>query len=129
MTHDYLSTACYHEDLTGGDPGLHAACRRTCKFCDAPCACPRHASAGQPPLATVRTCDPVTHLWGLNWSPLASRTVNGLHRGGITTVAQLLRAGPRQLRDIRSFGPGCLDEARRVLALHGLALQQEAPRG
>lgn len=47
MSHDYLSTACYHEGLAGGDPGLHAACRRTCKFCDASCSCPRH-SPGEP---------------------------------------------------------------------------------
>jgi hypothetical protein len=35
MTHNYLSTACYHE--IHGD-----ACRNTCKFCDAPCFCTCH---------------------------------------------------------------------------------------
>ena len=35
MTHNYLSTACFHE--THGD-----ACRKTCKFCDAPCFCTCH---------------------------------------------------------------------------------------
>jgi hypothetical protein len=39
--HVYLSTACQHEDIDG-NPDLHAACRETCKFCDAPCACPQH---------------------------------------------------------------------------------------
>jgi hypothetical protein len=39
--HPYLSTACYHE-AAGGDPGWHAECRATCKFCDAPCSCPAH---------------------------------------------------------------------------------------
>lgn len=42
MSHRYTSTACYHEQAAGGDPALHDACRRTCKFCDAPCACPEH---------------------------------------------------------------------------------------
>lgn len=39
--HAYLSTACHHE-AADGDPVLHAACRSTCKFCDAPCSCPAH---------------------------------------------------------------------------------------
>jgi len=47
VSHDYTSTACYHENLAGGDPGLHAACRKTCKFCGASCGCPRHA-LGEP---------------------------------------------------------------------------------
>jgi hypothetical protein len=33
--HAYISTACFH-GLCGG------ACRKTCKYCDAPCACPCH---------------------------------------------------------------------------------------
>jgi hypothetical protein len=33
--HRYLSTACLH--------GLHDRCRRTCKFCNAPCQCTCHA--------------------------------------------------------------------------------------
>ena len=32
--HDYLSTACFH--------GLHAPCRKQCKFCDAQCRCSCH---------------------------------------------------------------------------------------
>lgn len=39
--HLYLSTACFHEQASQ-DPGLHAACRQTCKYCDAPCSCPGH---------------------------------------------------------------------------------------
>jgi hypothetical protein len=39
--HRYLSTACHHE-AADGDPALHAACRATCKFCDARCSCPAH---------------------------------------------------------------------------------------
>lgn len=35
MPHNYLSTACFHE--VHGD-----ACRKTCKFCDAPCFCTCH---------------------------------------------------------------------------------------
>lgn len=47
MSHDYVSTACLHE---GEDPALHGSCRKTCKFCDAPCQCPRHAPGeGQAP--------------------------------------------------------------------------------
>ena len=42
--HPYLSTACHHE-AADGDPSMHAACRATCKFCDAPCTCPRHRLA------------------------------------------------------------------------------------
>lgn len=34
--HDYLSTACHH--------GLHERCRKTCKFCAAPCKCECHAA-------------------------------------------------------------------------------------
>lgn len=41
MAHDYLSTACLHE-AADGTPQVHDACRQTCKFCDAPCQCPRH---------------------------------------------------------------------------------------
>lgn len=55
--HGYLSTACLHEamgDLTGRSADdLHAYCESmtgvtgakrgsTCKFCGAPCTCPRH---------------------------------------------------------------------------------------
>jgi hypothetical protein len=42
--HLYLSTACLHE---AGDPALHEACRQTCKFCGAPCSCPRHPGGAQ----------------------------------------------------------------------------------
>jgi hypothetical protein len=31
---DYHSTACTH--------GIHSACRRTCKWCEAPCRCECH---------------------------------------------------------------------------------------
>lgn len=34
--HRYNSTACLH--------GLHVRCRKTCKFCSAPCACPCHGA-------------------------------------------------------------------------------------
>jgi hypothetical protein len=33
----YTSTACQH--------AKHAECRQTCKFCNAPCACPCHDEA------------------------------------------------------------------------------------
>jgi uncharacterized protein YuzE len=36
LIHEYLSTACWHE--------VHDECRRTCKFCDKPCACDCHAA-------------------------------------------------------------------------------------
>lgn len=36
--HNYTSTACGHAQLEG-DHDLHASCRRSCKFCDAPCDC------------------------------------------------------------------------------------------
>lgn len=39
--HVYLSTACQHE-MIDGNPGLHASCRQTCKYCDQPCSCTRH---------------------------------------------------------------------------------------
>ncbi len=40
--HFYLSTACLHEDE---DPAFHYSCRRSCKFCGAPCSCPGHPGA------------------------------------------------------------------------------------
>jgi hypothetical protein len=42
VPHGYLSTACFHRlcDKKG-------ACRQTCKFCDAPCACPCHRGPAQ----------------------------------------------------------------------------------
>lgn len=46
MSHHYLSTACMHEGESQ-DEDLHLACRKTCKFCDAPCECPRHR-VGEP---------------------------------------------------------------------------------
>lgn len=53
MSHDYVSTACLHE---GDDPALHFSCRKTCKFCDAPCQCPSHA-AGEDPAPVVAWVD------------------------------------------------------------------------
>lgn len=49
--HGYLSTACYHESLAGGDPALHDACRQACKFCGAPCQCPQHPHESDSPPA------------------------------------------------------------------------------
>jgi hypothetical protein len=34
VIHLYVSTACQH--------GVHAECRRECKFCTSPCLCPCH---------------------------------------------------------------------------------------
>ncbi len=34
VDHVYLSTACLHDE--------HGECRRRCKFCNEPCACPHH---------------------------------------------------------------------------------------
>lgn len=45
MSHAYVSTACLHE---ADDPDMHDSCRKTCKFCDAPCQCPGHV-AGEVP--------------------------------------------------------------------------------
>lgn len=59
MTHEYLSTSCFHEAeaLAAGDPlraaELHAYCQNMigfqgikrpsqCKFCEARCSCPGH---------------------------------------------------------------------------------------
>lgn len=39
VIHRYISTACEHEE---DSPELHAACRQTCKFCNAPCMCENH---------------------------------------------------------------------------------------
>lgn len=47
VPHYYMSTACLHE-RKDGQPDLHDACRRTCKFCGRPCQCPRHASQDAP---------------------------------------------------------------------------------
>ncbi len=41
MRHEYLSTACWHEQ-EDSDPALHAQCRKSCKTCDEPCRCPNH---------------------------------------------------------------------------------------
>lgn len=48
MSHNYLSTACWHE-LNDGRPALHTACRASCKFCDQPCGCPIHQEDTGPP--------------------------------------------------------------------------------
>jgi hypothetical protein len=44
--HLYLSTACFHEQADD-DGGLHASCRKTCKYCDAPCSCPKHPGGAE----------------------------------------------------------------------------------
>jgi hypothetical protein len=38
--HYHISTACLHS--------MHQGCRKQCKFCDALCACPCHATAALP---------------------------------------------------------------------------------
>lgn len=40
--HAYVSTACLHRLCTE-----KGACRQTCKFCDAPCACSCHPASGR----------------------------------------------------------------------------------
>jgi hypothetical protein len=40
--HAYVSTACFHEE--------HGACRKTCKYCNAPCSCTGCDHAGTPGL-------------------------------------------------------------------------------
>lgn len=39
VPHDYLSTACYHQE--------HVRCRKQCKFCGVPCKCSCHAAKQQ----------------------------------------------------------------------------------
>jgi hypothetical protein len=43
MTHAYLSTACLHDQC--------AACRNTCKYCDAPCEHACHPRGADRPLS------------------------------------------------------------------------------
>lgn len=77
----------------------------------------------------VRTGDPVTHLWGIGWPAKVTRIVGCLNRDGIQTVADLVERDHWELTDIRNFGGSCLEEVRRVLAVHGLALKGEEARG
>lgn len=71
----------------------------------------------------MRTSDPVTWLWsGQERTTLGVRATNCLLRGGIATIADLLKHDARDLMDLREFGTGCLGEVRRVLALHELEL-------
>lgn len=78
----------------------------------------------------VRTGDPVGHLWGIGLSALAARVLACLRRDSVETVADLLKRDHWDLTDIRGFGGGCLEEVRRVLREHGLALKgEEAPGG
>jgi hypothetical protein len=61
--HIYLSTACQHESIDS-NPRLHAACRQTCKFCGASCACPAHPDATSPALTWVdQARDIARDLW------------------------------------------------------------------
>jgi hypothetical protein len=53
MSHDYLSTACSH--------GLHDRCRRTCKFCRAPCRCGCHADSRE--LLVRNFADALSRPW------------------------------------------------------------------
>ena len=83
-----------------------------------------HSEAPAPGLSTG---DPVDRLWG-DGGPagkVAVMAANGLHRGGMATIADLLKCDARDLTDIRALGAGCLDEVRRVLAVHGLTLRGE----
>lgn len=46
VTHTYLSTSCAH--------GLNSRCRRTCKYCAAPCVWPGHTDETIPPDTELR---------------------------------------------------------------------------
>lgn len=45
MTHRYRSTACFHTECSD--------CRKTCKFCDAPCECSCHLTPPSMPGMSV----------------------------------------------------------------------------
>jgi len=44
--HEYVSTACFHE--------LHEHCRKTCKFCSAPCLCWCHIKSRTETVSEVK---------------------------------------------------------------------------
>lgn len=52
--HDYLSTACLHEQMTRGtrlsedEQWYRDQCRYHCKFCPARCGCPCHDGTAEP---------------------------------------------------------------------------------
>lgn len=53
--HVYLSTACWHAAVTRDqeDAGkFHVRCRRTCKYCAAPCHCSCHLRERREALST-----------------------------------------------------------------------------
>jgi DNA-directed RNA polymerase subunit alpha len=66
----------------------------------------------------------------MGWPAQVTRIIGCLESDGIKTVADLLKRDHWELTDIRNFGDGCLEEVRRVLAGHGLALKgEEVPGG
>lgn len=56
----------------------------------------------------------------------SARVRNGLHRGDIATVGDLLAHSGGELLDIPSFGTTMLDEVVAKLAEHGLELKPSA---
>jgi DNA-directed RNA polymerase alpha subunit len=73
----------------------------------------------------LTTGDPVRRLWEPGGPAVATQARNCLVRSGILTVADLLKCDARDLQDLRNFGAGCLEEVRRALRRHGLALHGE----
>ena len=88
--------------------------------------------AGHSP-ASVALPDDVSRLWDAI-SPDGGRAAgmarNALARNGVAKVGDLTAMTEADLMGLRNFGPGCLAEVRRVLAVHGLALRgEEVPGG
>jgi DNA-directed RNA polymerase alpha subunit len=66
-------------------------------------------------------------LWcGESPSAFVTRITHTLYREGIFTVRELTELSAQDLLRLRQFGPAMLDEVRRVLAGHGLALAGES---
>jgi len=72
------------------------------------------------------TGSPVDLLWaGEPSSKLGTQARNSLNAAGITTVGMLAESSEADLLRLRQFGPRRVEEARRVLALRGLALKPD----
>lgn len=61
--------------------------------------------------------------WSVSSLPISNRALNVLRRYGIKTVENLTELELYELRDMRGFGPHCMEETLAALAELGLQLK------
>lgn len=52
----------------------------------------------------------------IDFLDLSTKTYNGLKRGGINTIGELLSCTDEELLNIRNFGKGCLEEIKNIFS-------------